>query len=113
MEGRRATAQLRAQRINAAVGLLDDGVEVADAARALAGRFGLSQRHARRYVEQARARGVVAVPEPTVVVSVRLPVGLLARLREQATRSQRTLGSLVSQAVAELLDRGPAGRGDG
>ncbi|MGH8900675.1 MAG: hypothetical protein ACRDYA_03105 [Egibacteraceae bacterium] len=85
----------------------------AEAARVLAGRFGLSQRQARRYVEQARDQGAVAVPEPTVVVSLRLPAGLVARLRAQAARSQRTLGCLVTQAVEELLDRLRAERGNG
>jgi len=112
MEGYRATAQLLAARINAAVGLLDDGVGVAEAVRVLADRFGVSTRQARRYVEAARDHGAVAVPEPTVVVTLRLPARLLARLRAQAVRSQRTLGCLVAQAVTELLDRPWAGRGD-
>ncbi|MQB01899.1 MAG: ribbon-helix-helix protein, CopG family [Actinobacteria bacterium] len=112
-EGRRARADERARRINAAAELLDAGVEVAEAARRIARRFGLSQRQARRYVEQAREVGEVAVPEPTVVFTVRLPASLVDRLRGHAHASGRTLSSLVAQAVAELLERLRAGRAGG
>lgn len=112
-EGRRARADQRAERINAAAELLDAGFEVADASRQIAGRFGLSQRQARRYVEQAREVGEVDVPEPTVVFTVRLPVSLVGRLRAYAGESGRTLSALVAQAVAELLERLRGGRSGG
>ncbi len=112
-EGRRARADERAQRVNAAAQLLDASVEVAEAARQLAGRFAVSERQARRYVEQAREQGRVVVPEPSVVFTVRLPVSLVDRLRRQARGSGRTLSSLVAQAVAELLERLRAGRAGG
>ncbi len=112
-EGRRARAEQRAQRVNAAARLLDAGVEVAEAARQLARRFGVSERQARRYAEQAGEQGRVAVPEPSVVFTVRLPAPLVDRLRAQARSSGRTLSSLVAQAVAELLERLRAGRAGG
>jgi predicted DNA-binding transcriptional regulator YafY len=104
-EGRRASADQQAQRLNAAVELLDAGLGIAEAARRLAGRFDLSERQARRYVDQARERGPVAVPEPTVVFTVKLPAGVADRLRRHARASGRTLSGLVAQAVTELLDR--------
>src|SRR5918993_605506 len=61
---RRARADERAQRVNAAVALLAAGHDVAEAARRLAGRYGLSERQARRYVERARSGGQVQVPPP-------------------------------------------------
>jgi|SRR5680860_356768 len=112
-EGRRARADQRARRINAAAELLDAGVAVVEAARQLARRFGLSERQARRYVEQARDVGAVAVPEPTVVFTVRLPASVVQRLRAHARSSGRTLSSLVAQAVTELLERLGAGRAGG
>lgn len=112
-EGRRARADERARRINAAAELLDAGVEVAEAARQLARRFELSERQARRYVEHARAAGAVAVPEPSVVFTVRLPASLVGRLRAHARDSGRTLSSLVAQAIDELLERLRAGRAGG
>jgi DNA-binding transcriptional regulator LsrR (DeoR family) len=104
-EGSRARADQRARRINAAAELLAAGLGVAEAARQLAPRFALSERQARRYVEQARERGQVAVPEPTVAFSVKLPAGLVDRLRGLARTSGRTLSSLVAQAIDELLER--------
>jgi DNA-binding transcriptional regulator LsrR (DeoR family) len=104
-EGRRARANEQARRVNAAAELLDDGIETAEAARQLASRFGLSERQARRYVDQARQQGRVAVPEPTVVFTVRLPQGLVARLRRHAAGSGRTLSALVAEACEELLRR--------
>jgi len=61
---RRARADQRAQRTNAAVALLAHGDDVAAAARQLAAQHGLSERQARRYVEQARHGGQVEVPRP-------------------------------------------------
>lgn len=112
-EGRRARADQRARRINAAAELLDAGVATADAARQIAGRFGLSERQARRYVDAAREQGPVAVPEPTVVFTVRLPAGLVARLRGHARASRATLSSVVAAAVEAWLERSPRSRGDG
>ena len=112
-EGRRARADQRARRINAAAELLDAGVGTADAARRIARRFGLSERQARRYVDAARQRGTVAVPEPTVVFTVRLPAGLVERLRGHAQASRATLSSVVAAAVEAWLERTPRGRGDG
>jgi hypothetical protein len=112
-EGRRAPADERARRVNAAAGLLDDGVPVAEATRELAGRFALSHRQARRYVDRAGEHGPVAVPETAVVFTVRLPEGLVGRLRRHARATGRTLSSLVAEAVEALLDRHDPGRSDG
>jgi predicted DNA-binding transcriptional regulator YafY len=112
-DGRRASADERARRINTAAGLLDDGEAVADVVRELAGRFRLSERQARRYVDQARRGGPVAVPEEAVVFTVRLPAGLVGRLRRHASDTGRTLSSLVAEAIDQLLGRLGSGRGDG
>lgn len=113
VDGGRASADQRARRINAAAELLDAGVSTADAARGLSRRFGMSERQARRYLDQARERGAVAVPEPTVVFTVRLPAGLAERLRVHARGSRRTLSSVVAEAAEQWLDRTRRGRGDG
>lgn len=93
-------------RVNAAAVLLGAGGSVADAVRELAGEFGCSQRQARRYVERAAAGGPVAVPAPTAVFTVKLPVALVARVRAQAAASGRSISSVVTQAVEEFLSRG-------
>jgi len=103
--GRRARADEYAARVNAAAELVAAGAEVADAARELAGRFGLSQRQARRYLERA-AGGRVEVPQATTVFTVKLPVQLVARVRAHAAGSGRTISSVVGQALDEFLSRG-------
>ena len=105
MAGRRAGAGQHADRINAAAELAEAGVPVAEAARVLAGRFGCSVRQARRYVDQAAASGRVAVPEPGVVFTVKLPGRLAVAVREYARVSGRTISAVVAQALEEFLAR--------
>jgi hypothetical protein len=102
---RRARADQRAQRINAAVALLAQAHDVAEAARQLAGQYGLSERQARRYVEQARQGGQVEVPQARVVFTVKLPADLARRTRSAAHARGQTISALVTQALTEFLDR--------
>lgn len=106
MAGGRAGGEEYAARVNAAVELVAAGWSVADAARELAGRFGLSERQARRYVERAAAGGPVQVPPATTVFTVKLPVQLVARVRAHAAGSGRTISSVVAEALEEFLSRG-------
>jgi hypothetical protein len=103
--GGRARGEEFAERVNAAAALVAAGVPVAAAARELAGRFGLSERQARRYVERA-AGGPVAVPSPSAVFTVKLPVPLVARVRAHAAATGRTISAVVAQALEEFLSRG-------
>ena len=96
-------------RVNAAAELVRSGLAVVEATRNLARQFEISERQARRYVEQAQRVGAVEVPEPASVFSVRLPRGLLGRLHDYAHGSGRTLGSVVAQALEEFLNRTRAG----
>ena len=91
-------------RVNAAAALLAADASVADVARELAGRFGCSQRQARRYVDRA-AGGPVAAPQPTTVFTVKLPAPLVARVRAHAAATGRTISSVVAQALEEFLSR--------
>ena len=102
--GRRARGEEYAARVNAAAALVAAGAGVADATRELAGRFGLSERQARRYVERAAA-GPVEVPQARAVFTVKLPVQLVARVRAHAAASGRTISSVVAQALEEFLSR--------
>jgi len=68
--GRRADGAEYAQRVNVAAELVDAGMSTVDAARVLADRFAVSQRQARRYVEQAASGGRVSAPEATTVFTV-------------------------------------------
>lgn len=109
----RARADQYARRINAAAKLLASGLDVAAAARRLARRHQLSERQARRYVEQASAQGFVEVPSPKVVFTVKVPVDLVRRIRVQSRHSGQTISAVVSQALREFLDRLGASRRDG
>lgn len=98
----------RAERINAAAALLMDGVPPGEAARVVAQRFSVSLRQARRYVEGAAA-GPVAVPEPSVVFTVKVPASLAARVREYAHDSGSTISAVVTRALTEFLQRAHRG----
>jgi hypothetical protein len=89
--------------------LLASGVPVVEAVRVLVGRFRCSTRQARRYVERAAGSGPTPVPEATTVFTVRLPVVLVARVRERARESGSTISALVAQALTEFLARGHRG----
>ena len=104
-EGRRARAEQVAKRVNAATELLDAGMDVIDAARALARRYRLSERQARRYVERARDQGSMEVPGRKVVFTVKLPADLARRVRGTARATGQSISAVVSQALSEFLDR--------
>jgi hypothetical protein len=99
-----------ARRVNAAADLLATEVPVAEAARVLAARYGVSVRQAHRYVEQAVAQGRIAVPEANVVFTVKLPGSLAEQVRAHARASEATLSSVVAQALADYLRDEAGGR---
>jgi len=84
---RRVRAGEQAERVNAAADLLEAGVPAAEAARVLAGRFGVSARQARRYADRARASGRAEVPGESVVFTVKLPAALAERVRAHASQA--------------------------
>ena len=96
----------QAERVNAAADLLEAGVPAAEAARVLAGRFGVSVRQARRYADRARASGRAEVPEASVVFTVKLPAALAGRVRAHARESGTTISAVVARALTEFLARG-------
>ena len=79
---------------------------VPEAARVLAGRFGCSARQGRRYAGQAARSGRAAVPQDTVVFTVKLPAGLAGRVRAHAREAGLTISAVVTQALEEFLARG-------
>jgi hypothetical protein len=113
MAGGRADDARYIERVNAAASLIDDGISPVDAAATLAGRFGVSARQARRYVDQAALTGRRPVPEASVVFTVKLPASLAARVRSKAARSGTTISATVAEALTEFLShsRGRSPRG--
>src|SRR5258707_12834013 len=84
-----------AERVNAAAELVAAGVPVAEAARVLAGRFGCSERQARRYWEVASRSGAGVGPEAAAVFPVKVP----ARLAEGGAGHARAAGRSTSAVV--------------
>lgn len=102
-----------ARRVNAAAKLVASGLDHAAASQRLSRRFGVSERQARRYVDQATEGGDMPVPEPKVVFTVKAPAGLVRRVRSHARLTGRTISAVVSQALQEFLDRVGTGPGGG
>jgi len=111
-ERRRAQAGHYAQRVNRALALRRR-FPVPTVLRALVQRYQVSLRQARRYVEVAQEHPQgVPVPEPTVVFTVKLPVGLVRRVRTRARSAGSSLSALVTRALEDWLERvrpGPRG----
>src|SRR5438128_5372132 len=100
----RATKAHKARLLNAAYRLLGQRLQTADAARRLADEFALSLRQAYRYLERAAALNApVPVVEPTVAITLKLPVSIARALRAYARRSGLTLGQIAIQALAAFL----------
>jgi predicted HicB family RNase H-like nuclease len=104
-EGRRARADQVAKRVNTAVELLAEDMTVMEATLALARRHRLSERQARRYVERARDEGAMDVATPKIVFTVKVPATLVRRVRRAARATGQSISGLVTQALAEFLDR--------
>ena len=99
----RSTHAQKAERLNAAHGLLAGGHGMA-AAAVLSRDFGLSRRQAYRYLQEAQAIGhPVVVGEASVPITLKIPVGVVRELRAYAAASGLTLGEIVARAVKAYL----------
>ena len=100
----RATKAQKARLLNAAYRLLEQQLEVAEAARSLGREFALSRRQAYRYLKEAAGLSApVPAVEPTVAVTFKLPVSTVRAVRASARRSGLTLGQIVTQALTAFL----------
>ena len=98
-----------AARVNAAVELAVAGTGASEAARVLADRFGVSVRQARRYVDDA-AHGPIEIPDRAVPFTVKLPQGLVGRVRAYAAEHRLAISAVVAAALVEFLGRDRGGR---
>lgn len=109
---RRAQAGQHAQRVNRALGLLRR-FPVSAVLQALVRQYQVSLRQARRYVDVAQHNPQgVPVAEPTVAFTVKLPVGLVRRIRTRARSTGSSLSAFVARALEDWLERvrpGPRG----
>ena len=101
----RVTQAGKAERLNQARLLLQDSPDLSQAAKRLSAQFGLSSRQAYRYLREARRlTRPVPVSEGKQVLSVRLPGGLVRRLRERSTTMDTAVSELVARALRAWLD---------
>jgi hypothetical protein len=98
---RRSTKADKARQLNAAFSMLRRGIALPEAMQALAREFGLSERQAYRYLEEAtHLEGPVEVSETTVPITIKIPVRTARVLRAYARSSGLTIGVIVSRALA-------------
>lgn len=108
--GRASDAQ-KTERLNRARALLRDFDQMPDAVEQLAQECAISPRQAYRYVQQAqRLKEPLAVTEPKLAFTVKLPLSLIQRVRLYASVKDLSISEVVSRALLALLPRG-RGRG--
>lgn len=94
----------KAERLNAAHGLLARGLSVAEVAVSLSRQFTISQRQAYRYVQEAQSLGEpIQVTEPTVATTFKLAPSLVRDLRARAVIDGATISDTVTRALSAFL----------
>jgi hypothetical protein len=68
--------------------------------------YGVSQIQAYRYVQQAKEnKEQIAIPENSVVFTVKLPPSLILRVREFAVSQGTSISKIVRVALEEFLSK--------
>lgn len=102
---KRANQAQHTQRLNTAIRLLADEAAPGRAAVKLARRCRLSLRQAYRYVRRAeRCPQPLPVPEAKMVFTVKLPRGLIRKVRQQARHQEQPISQWVSRALGSFLE---------
>lgn len=100
----RSSRLQKVERLNAAYNLLAQGITVSEAALQLVQRFGLSQRQAYRYVQDARAMTRQAEPaEALIPITIKIPGTLAETLRAQSRSSGLSIGEIVARALRRFF----------
>ena len=100
----RSTKAEKARHLNAAFALLQRHVALTEGARRLSREFGLSERQAYRYLQEASQLVCpVEVTEATVAVTLKLPPRTAELLRKHARSSGLTMGAIVTGALNAFL----------
>ncbi|GAC1507103.1 MAG: ribbon-helix-helix protein, CopG family [Steroidobacteraceae bacterium] len=96
----------RAERLNVAFDFIARGLSLNEAAQAMVAQFGLSHRQAYRYLQGAqRIRRPVAIPEPIIPVTIKIPADVAGMLRAHAQATGRGIGDIVARALLSYLAR--------
>lgn len=93
-----------AERINQAYSLLEQQEPHILIVSSLMDTYGVSQIQAYRYVHQAKSqKEKLAIPEGSVVFTVKLPPSLICRVKEFAVSQGTSISKVVSMALEEFL----------
>lgn len=107
----RASDTQKIERLNRARTLLRESGQLPDAVEQLAQACSISLRQAYRYLQEARRlKEPLAVTEPKLAFTVKLPPSLIQRVRLYASAKDLSISEVVSRALLALLPRG-RGRG--
>jgi predicted MarR family transcription regulator len=102
----RSTQAQKATRLNAAYRLLERRMSMADAAAMLSREEAISLRHAYRYLDAAaQLERPVAVAEPTLPITFKIPGNVIRALRTYAETHDLTLSEVVTRAITQFVRR--------
>ena len=102
----RASDTQKAERLNRARVLLRQFDQLPDAVERLVRDCSISPRQAYRYLQQARRlKQPVAISEPKLAFTVKLPRSLIQRVRLYASVKRLSISNVVSRALLALLPR--------
>jgi len=97
----------RAQRINAALSLIQKYGTAAEAVTVMTDQYEISRRQAYRYIQEAQRAGTsVPIPEPKIAFTVKISPKLVQAIRDYAKVSGKNLSEVVTQALEIFLYKG-------
>jgi hypothetical protein len=100
------TNQELAERINVTLDVLKESARIEDVVASLMRRYRISRRQTYRYIQEARKTNrKLPIPEAKQVFTVKLPISLVARLRQMAGCTGESLSSLMTRALEAFLKR--------
>jgi len=103
----RSSNSQRAERINAAIVLIERYSSPAEVATALAAQYSISKRQAYRYVKDAGAIGKqIPIPDQKIAFTVKLSQSLIQTLRQYSQSKGQTLSEIVTRALEAFLYKG-------
>ena len=101
----RSTKADKARQLNAAYNMLRSKVGFPEAMQRLSREFGLSERQAYRYLEEAsQLERPVEVIEATVPITLKVPERTAHLLRAYSKSTGLTIGAIVTRALTMFLD---------
>jgi hypothetical protein len=101
----RSTRTDKARQLNAAYAILQRNPSLPKAMRQLSGKFGLSERQAYRYLnDAAHLDGPVEVVETSVPITLKIPAGSARLLRAYSKSTGLTIGVIMTRALTMFLN---------